>query len=373
MRERVLIVGVSKPGGVAEEKELMRELSLLVESAGGEVVSSAVQNRRNFDPATVVGTGKLQELKELIERVDAELVVFNLALTGGQKRNLERFLGVRVIDRVELIMDIFAQHARTKEAKLQVMWAQLSYRLSRLRGMGSEMSRLGGGIGTRGPGEQKLEVDRRAIRRRLSHISKELKEIECRRDLQRKNRSKFGNPMVSLVGYTNSGKSTLLAALSRADVYVADKLFSTLDPLTRRVYVGEGRYILLSDTVGFIRRLPPNLISAFKATLEELRYADLLLEVIDASVENVEEYMDAVERVLKELDLLDKERWIVFNKIDLLDGETVRNLVSRYPGSIAISALKGYNLDVLKGKLLKRFFLSHIGGMMFEHTEHDRV
>jgi len=365
-------VGVCEPDRVGEEKELMDELKLLVDSAGGEVVLSTMQVRKNIDPATVVGNGKLKEIKELVEDNEVDLVIFNLAISGSQKRNLERLLGTKVIDRVELIMDIFAQHARTKEARLQVMWAQLSYRLSRLKGIGAEMSRLGGGIGTRGPGEQKLEVDRRAIRRRLSRISKELKEIEKRRNLQRRNRRKYGNPMVSLVGYTNSGKSTLLAALSKADVYIEDRLFSTLDPLTRRVYVGEGKCVLVSDTVGFIRRLPTNLVSAFRATLEELRYADLLLEVVDASVDDIEGYMVAVEEILKELDLLGKERWVVFNKVDLLDVESINNLISRYPGSIAISALKGYNLDVLRRKLFKRFF-SGYGRNVLGHTEYDGV
>lgn len=337
-------------------EEHFEEFRRLVESAGAEVVAEVVQKRDRPDPATFIGKGKVEEVKKIAEETRANLVIFASNLRPVQQRNLEERIGVRVIDRTQLILDIFAQRARTKEGMLQVELAQLTYLLPRLTGRGTEMSRLGGVIGTRGPGETKLEMDRRRIRRRIQKIREELEEVRRHRELHRKQRRELGLPVVSLVGYTNAGKSTLFNRLTKADVYVDDRLFATLDPTVRRLSMDSNETVLLSDTVGFIRRLPPNLVAAFRATLEEVREATALVHVVDSSSPMMLEQMEEVERTLKAIGAGGKPTVVAFNKIDLLDGaqlEALRRRAEQYPHAVLISALKGWGLEELKREILE--------------------
>jgi GTP-binding protein HflX len=331
-----------------ETDDSINELSELAATAGAEVIVRLVQKRGKPDPAYYIGKGKAEELAILVITTHADLVIFDDELSPAQQRNLESLLKAKVVDRTWLILDIFASRAASKEGKIQVELAQLCYLLPRLVGKGTSLSRLGGGIGTRGPGETKLEVDRRRIRRRISTLRKELEEIAKRRDLQRSNRSKSGLPLVSIVGYTNAGKSTLFNALTDSEVFVEDKLFATLDPTIRRCYLPSGDFILLADTVGFIKKLPHDLIAAFRATLEEATYSDLLLHVVDASHPGKDEHCEAVEEVLKTLGIADKPIITCLNKIDLVTGNLERERIRLdHPGAIPVSAETREGLDKL--------------------------
>lgn len=342
-RERAVLVGLDDD---------LDELAELVHSAGGIVVGLLVQPLERPRAAYYIGKGKAEEVKELVWELSADIVVFDDELTPAQARNLEKLTGVRVIDRTQLILDIFAQRARTKEGKLQVELAQLTYLLPRLVGAGAELSRLGGGIGTRGPGETQLEVDRRRIRRRIADIRRELAEVRRTRAVQRQGRRRAGLPLIALVGYTNAGKSTLMNALTDADVHAQDLLFATLDPTIRKVELAGGREALLADTVGFIRKLPHQLVAAFRATLEEVEDADVLLHVVDASRPDVDQQIAAVEAVLDELDVLDKPMVTAFNKLDsAARPRAVLERAQSTPRGVAVSALTGDGLDELRSML----------------------
>ena len=348
-------------GGIVEEAEKamlistdseqsLDELAGLAETAGALVITRVLQNRQKPDPATYIGSGKAEELSLTCQALEIDLAIFDDELTGAQKRNLENALGVRVIDRTALILDIFAQRAQSAEGKLQVELAQMKYRLPRLTGQGTELSRLGGGIGTRGPGETQLEVDRRRIRKRIDDLERDLKEIKQRRDLRRARREKQGQTVVALVGYTNAGKSTLLNALSGSDVLVEDKLFATLDPVMRNVDLPENRSCLLVDTVGFIRKLPHPLVQAFRSTLEEAIYADLLIVVSDLSSPNYAQQRDTVFEVLNDLGATDRPILEVLNKADRVKADTVVEPAD----AILISARDGTGLETLKAEIARR-------------------
>src|SRR5262245_18532353 len=295
------------------------ELRELATSAGERIIDEVIQRRDRPDPATFIGKGKVEELREEVLLEGVDVVIFDDELSPSQAKNLEEVLETKVVDRTGLILDIFARSARTNEGKLQVELAQLSYRLSRLAGYSGYLSRLGGGIGTRGPGETKLEMDRRQIRHRISTLKKEIEQIRKHRQLHRERRSRDQLPLVSLVGYTNAGKSTLFRALSKEDTLISNRLFSTLDPLIRRIQLARNFPILISDTVGFIRKLPHLLVDSFRATLEEVVEADLILHVIDAADPDHEEKKEVVHGVLREIGAGTHPRLIVYNKADLLE------------------------------------------------------
>lgn len=324
------------------DKESIEELKELAKTAGAEVVGEVIQQRHVIDKAFYIGRGKIEEVKHYIDATNANLVICNDELSGIQLKNIEDALGVKVIDRTNLILDIFAKRARSKEGMLQVELAQLKYRLPRLIGIGTELSRLGGGIGTRGPGETKLETDRRHIRNRIKAIEKQLDEIKKHRNLLRERRRKNEIPIVAIVGYTNAGKSSLINALTDANVYVEDKLFATLDPTSRRLTLPSGRNVIITDTVGFIRKLPHDLVEAFKSTLEEAKYADILLHVIDITSKDMEEKIKVVQNVLYDLGAAEKPIINVYNKIDLLDFVPQND-----DKHIYISAKEKIGLDVL--------------------------
>ncbi|HEX5035394.1 MAG TPA: GTPase HflX [bacterium] len=313
------MVGIRHPRqSTLDARESLFELERLVHTAGALVISTTQQELKKIEPSTFIGKGKLEEISDLVRETQADTVVFDEDLTPGQNRNLEEKLRCKVVDRTGLILDIFAQHARTKEGKLQVELAQCMYLMPRLVGQWAHFGRLGGGIGTRGPGETQLEVDRRRIRERISRIKGQLERVEVSRQLHRQKRAGVPIPTVAMVGYTNAGKSTLMNYLTHAGVLVEDKLFATLDPMVRRLSLPSGREVLLSDTVGFIRKLPHQLVDAFKATFEEVRGADLLLHVIDVSYPTWPQQKECVEAVLRELGLHHKPTIEVYNKIDLL-------------------------------------------------------
>lgn len=321
---RVILVGLSMGEDISYS---MQELSKLAEAAGGEVLGQAIQNLEKPNTATFIGKGKVEELREMCENMEADTVIFNNELSGMQLRNLEDALGVKVIDRTILILDIFAMRAKSREGKLQVELAQLKYRMPRLLGFGKSLSRLGGGIGTRGPGEKKLETDRRHIERRIYDIKEEIKRVKSSRSTQRSQREKSGIPVVALVGYTNSGKSALMNRMLAMEeneekaVFEKDMLFATLDTSQRRICL-EGKYeFVLVDTVGFVSRLPHQLVDAFKATLEEVNYADLLLHIVDSSFENKDFHIDVTNKVINEIGAGSKKKLLIYNKIDLCDGE----------------------------------------------------
>ena len=311
------------------------------------MVGTLVQNRKEPDPKYFIGTGKLEELKAAAAARDASLVIFDHELSPSQERNLETELGIKVIDRTELILDIFARHARTREGRLQVELAQSEFLLTRLSGHGVLMSRLGGGIGTRGPGETKLEYDRRRIRARVAQLKAEIEKLRDERSRQREKRRRSQVPVISLVGYTNAGKSTLLNTLTRSDALVADKLFATLDPTTRRLYLPSRRVALLTDTVGFIQRLPHTLVAAFRATLEEITESDLLVHVVDSSAPDFEQQIHAVYQALEELKSITKPIITVFNKLDLRGKKLPAGLMKKYHPAIAVSALNATGTDKL--------------------------
>jgi len=328
-----------------EIDESLEELAGLVEAAGGTVVGRVTQERAAPTPALYFGRGKVEEIGEAARSTAADLFVSDDQLSPIQERNISQALGIKVIDRTALILDIFAQRARTSEGKLQVELAQLTYLLPRLIGQWTHLERLGGGIGTRGPGETQLESDRRVIRRKVIQIRRQLEGVQVHRRLQRQGRRKAGIPVVALVGYTNAGKTTLLNRLAGSQLTAANQLFVTLDPAARLVHPDSGRQFVLTDTVGFIRKLPHELVAAFRATLEELADADVLLHVVDASHPAMEEHMRAVDDLLRELDVADRPTVLAMNKIDRLDTDPTA-LVARRDG-VGISAAAGTGLDTL--------------------------
>ena len=349
-RERIVLVGVTVPPETPEETEAhLDELALLVDTAGADVVGQILQRRDRPDPATFIGKGKVEELRELSLAVDSDTVVFDNDLSPAQQRNLERLLGRTAISRTEVILDIFAQNARTPEGRAQVELAQLRHRLPRLRGRGVQLSRqagTGGGtggapMGSRGPGETQLEVDRRRLLRRMTKLEDELRAVTATRRTQRKGRARAGNRTVSIVGYTNAGKSTLLNRLTDAGVLVEDRLFATLDPRIRRLDLPGGEAVLLSDTVGFVRKLPHQLVEAFRSTLEVVAESDLLVHVVDASAPDSDAQIDAVRTVLGEIGAADVPELLVYNKRDLAPGFVVPQ------GAVGISALTGEGVDKL--------------------------
>lgn len=350
--EKAILVGIFRqPGQRISARESVEELAELAGSAGALVVDSFIQERAHPDPAYLVGKGKLEEIRDCVVTRQADLVVFDEDLSPAQLRNLESFFDVKVVDRSELILDIFAQRARSREGKLQVSLAQLEYLLPRLTGRGSAMSRLGGGIGTRGPGETKLEVDRRTIRKRISRLKQELERLEDRRELHRQRRAGVPIPTLSLVGYTNAGKSTLFRRLTGQETFVSARMFATLDPLIRKIGLPSGQEVLLADTVGFIRKLPHTLVAAFHATLEETLEADLLLHVIDVTHEHFPDLREAVYRVLDEIGFSSRPVIEVYNKIDLLpESPPVR---TPYPHCF-VSARRGDGMEGLLGLVESR-------------------
>ena len=345
VKEKVILVGVSTGDGDDVEQSL-DELKDLVKTAGAETVGRVIQRRENIHPGTYVGKGKIDEIKELIWELDADGIVCDDELSPAQMSNLSEMLDVKIMDRTLIILDIFAARASTSEGKIQVELAQLKYRQSQLTGAGKALSRLGGGIGTRGPGEKKLETDRRLIKNRIAQLNRELKDVLKHRELTREQRIRNHMPVVAIVGYTNAGKSTLLNTLTQADVLEEDKLFATLDPTTRNLELPRGQQILLTDTVGFIRKLPHHLIQAFKSTLEEAKYSDIILHVVDASNPSMDEQMYVVYETLHRLEVLDKPVITVFNKMDrLTEGIIVRDFQA--DKIVQISARTGEGLGEL--------------------------
>ena len=352
--ERVVLVGVWTSGSLAEAENSLHELARLAETAGSEVLEGLVQRRDRPDPATYIGSGKAKQLRDIVASSGADTVICDGELAPGQLRQLEQVLKVKVVDRTALILDIFAQHARSREGKAQVELAQLQYLLPRLRGWGESLSRqVGGratngvGIGGRGPGETKLEIDRRRITARMAKLRKEISGMKTARDLKRARRDNNQIPAVVLAGYTNAGKSSLLNRLTGAGVLVQNALFATLDPTVRRAETADGRVFTLSDTVGFVRHLPHQLVEAFRSTLEEVAAADLLLHVVDASDEDPEAQIRAVREVLADIDALGVPEQIVFNKVDAADAETQLRLRSLVPNAVFVSARTGAGIAEL--------------------------
>lgn len=348
--EKVVLVGIDTGDGEFDIESCLDELGDLAKTAGAEVVGRLIQKREAINRATYLGKGKIEELKNYIEMVEATGIICDDELNPNQIRNLENALNTKVMNRTLLILDIFAQRASSAEGKVQVELAQLKYNLAHLTGKGKEMSRLGGGIGTRGPGEKKLETDRRNIADRIADLNRELKEIEKHRGVLREKRMGTGVPVIALVGYTNAGKSTLLNTLTGAGVLAEDKLFATLDTTTRAVETESGAKYLFTDTVGFIQKLPHNLIKAFRATLEEAKYADILVHVVDASNPKRNEQMNIVYQTLKELGADNKPVITVYNKIDKEGVEKPLFTDKRALETISISAKKGLNIDTLLNK-----------------------
>ena len=349
LQERVILLGVSLQDD-RETRESLEELEELAKTAGAVTVGMEIQNREAPHPGTYIGKGKIQEVKEKILETDATGVICDDELSPAQMRNLEQELECKVMDRTLLILDIFASRAATSEGKIQVELAQLQYRLSRLAGLGKSLSRLGGGIGTRGPGEKKLEMDRRLIKNRIAQLRRELQEVKRHRELIRERRKKNAVPVAAIVGYTNAGKSTLLNRLTRAGVLEEDKLFATLDPTTRGLKLEGGQEILFTDTVGFIRKLPHHLVEAFQSTLEEARYADLILHVVDVSNPQMEKQMAVVYDTLRRLEVTGKKVITLFNKQDKLEAPVrIRDRQADY--TLNISARTGEGLEELKDLL----------------------
>jgi GTP-binding protein HflX len=353
--ERVVLAGVWTSGTVRDADRSLAELALLAETAGSLVLDGVIQRRDSPDPATYLGSGKAQELRDIVVATGADTVICDGELTPGQLRKLEEILKVKVVDRTWLILDIFAQHARSREGKAQVSLAQMQYLLPRLRGWGESLSRQAGGraggqtggVGTRGPGETKIETDRRRIRTQMSKLRKELKEMEKSRTTQRAARHRAGTPAVAIAGYTNAGKSSLLNRLTGAGVLVENALFATLDPTVRKTKTPSGREFTLADTVGFVRHLPHQLIEAFRSTLEEVKDADLILHIVDGSDDAPEEQMAAVREVLNEIDAGGVPELVVINKCDIADPDRIATLLRREPHAVVVSATTGEGIEEL--------------------------
>ncbi len=356
-RDRVVLVGLQADKTPEQEfEDRLNELVGLVNTAGGKVLETIRQKRSRPHPQTLVGEGKVQEIALRVQTLGANLVAFDRSLSPAQIRNLESQFGVRVVDRTEIILDIFAQRAQSRAGKLQVELAQLEYMLPRLVGRGQAMSRLGGGIGTRGPGETKLETERRSIQKRIARLQREVNELQAHRSRMRKQRQKQDVPSVAIVGYTNAGKSTLINALTNAEVYVANQLFATLDPTTRRLSIpnadtGAAQNILLTDTVGFIQQLPPPLVDAFRATLEEVTEADALLHVVDLSHPTWENQIRSVMEILGEMPIAPGPVLLVFNKLDRVNSNTLAKAKEEFPLALFISASDRLGLETLRQKL----------------------
>lgn len=348
IKEKFILVGVET--GKDRMEESLTELEELLETAGGETVGRVIQNLESINKATYVGKGKVDEIRELAEELGADGIVCDDELSPAQLSNLKDELDIKVLDRTLVILDIFAAHAQTSEGKLQVELAQLKYRSSRLAGLGKNLSRLGGGIGTRGPGESKLESDRRAIRERVSQLRSEIEKVESSRETLRKHRMSDGIPVIAIVGYTNAGKSTFLNKVTDAGILAEDKLFATLDPTTRNLKIPDGEEVLFTDTVGFISKLPHNLVDAFKSTLEEAKYADLILHVADASNPEVDEQMKVVYRTLEELKVTGKPVVTFLNKQDKLEEERIIKDI-KADAVVKGSAKTGEGIDELLSKI----------------------
>jgi GTP-binding protein HflX len=361
--ERVVLAGVWTQGTVRDAERSLRELALLAETAGSVVLEGVIQRRDSPDPATYLGSGKAQELRDIVVATGADTVICDGELTPGQLRQLEDIVKVKVVDRTWLILDIFAQHARSREGKAQVSLAQMQYLLPRLRGWGESLSRQGGGaggggsggggVGTRGPGETKIETDRRRIRAQMSRLRKQLREMEKTRSTQRAARHRAGIPAVAIAGYTNAGKSSLLNRITGAGVLVEDALFATLDPTVRRTTTPSGRDYTIADTVGFVRHLPHQLVEAFRSTLEEVRDADLILHVVDGSDEAPDEQIAAVREVLAEIDADQVPELVVINKSDVATPETIAALLRREPHAVVVSARTGHGIEALREAIEK--------------------
>ncbi len=370
-RERIVLVGVVFPWTAPHAvDDGLDELELLVDTAGADVVARSVQRRDAPDPATFIGKGKVEELHRLSELVDADTVVFDDELTPAQQRNLESVLRRTAIDRTAVILDIFAQNARSKEGKAQVELALLRYRLPRLRGRGRAFSQQAGGIGTRGPGETKLEVDRRRLLGRMARLETELRHVAATRQTQARGRHRGRHRTVSLVGYTNAGKSTLLNRLTDAGVTVEDRLFSTLDPRTRQLQMSGGETVLLTDTVGFVRKLPHQLVEAFRSTLEVVSQAELLLHVVDGSAQDHPAQIAAVREVLADIDAADVPELVVVNKIDR--GAGARLAASAIPGAVSVSARTGEGVqDLLRSAAARLRSADRVVALVVPHARGD--
>lgn len=371
VQERLILVGVAT-SEQDDTKESLEELKELVKTAGGEPVAMVIQNREKPHAGTYLGKGKIEEVAFLAAQLQADGIVCDDELSPAQLKNLEDALGLKIMDRTMVILDIFAQHASTREGKIQVELAQLKYRSSRLIGMGNVLSRLGGGIGTRGPGEKKLEMDRRLIRDRISQLGKELEDVVKAREVARAARSRNPIPVIAIVGYTNAGKSTLLNYLTNAGVIEEDKLFATLDPTTRNLVLESGQQILLTDTVGFVRKLPHHLIEAFRSTLEEAKYADMILHVVDASNPDCDKHMHVVYETLRGLGVTDKKVITVFNKQDILRekivaGELLPEVQKdlKADETVKLSAKSGEGMEELLSVIEKLLRESKV---LFEHV-----
>ena len=345
--ERVVLVGVWTSGTAIDAERSMRELAALAETAGTLVLDAVIQRRDRPDPATYIGSGKAAELKRIVAQSGADTVICDCELTPGQLRNLEDVIKVRIVDRTWLILDIFAQHARSREGKAQVSLAQMQYMLPRIRGWGEALSRQGAGVLARGPGETKIETDRRRIRDQMAKLRKDLAAMSQTREIQRRSRRKNAIPAIAIAGYTNAGKSSLLNQLTGAGVLVEDSLFATLDPTVRKIKLPSGREVTVTDTVGFVRHLPHQLVEAFRSTLEEITDADLVLHLLDGSDESPVSQLNAVREVLAELGLTEVKELVVINKVDVSDAQTITEMKLLVPEALFISAKTGTGLAQL--------------------------